>query len=73
MAVVAVGLSTVLGMLVSLVALIGFGTSLSYALGLYLVSSIVPAALVMAGYYLHMQLTGSMTAHKEQAQPHHIH
>ena len=62
-----------LGMLVSLVALIGYETSLSYALVLYLVTSIVPAALVMAGYYLHMQITGALTAHKGRVQHHHIH
>ena len=71
MALVAVGLSTMLGMIVSLVALFGFGSSLSSALVLYLVSSIVPVALVMAGFFVYLQFFGSMTAHKEQA--HHIH
>ena len=68
MALVVVVLSGMLGMIAALAALIGFEASLSQALALYLVSSIVPAALVMAGLYLHVQVTRPMTTHKAQAQ-----
>ena len=68
MALVSVVLSGLFGIFVMLVALIGFDVSLSFAFALYLVSSVVPVALVMAGLYLHLQVIRPMAAHKGQVQ-----
>ena len=62
MALIVVVMSGLAGVLAALIALIGFDASFSQALALYLVVSIVPAALVMAGLFLHMQAARALTA-----------
>lgn len=73
MALVVVMFSSLLGMIASLVALFAFGVSLPQALALYLVSSIVPVALVLAGVYLHMLITRAMAAHQGTPEAHRAH
>ena len=72
MALVIVIMSGIVGMFTALIALFGFDVSLSQAVALYLVSSIVPVALVMAGFYLHMQITRVMTTHDALAEANRI-
>ena len=50
-------LSSIAGLAASLIALIGFDATWSQALVIYLVTTSLPAAVVMAGIYLHMQIT----------------
>lgn len=70
MALLILFLSSVAGMIVSLVALLAFGVTWSQALALYLVASIVPAALVMAGVYIQMLFTRSVHDHEPKARAH---
>ncbi len=70
MALVVVLLSSLVGMVASLVALVGYDANWGFALTLYLVASIVPAALVMAGTYLHMQLGRGLRSEGSMAAAH---
>ena len=70
MALVVVVLSGLAGVVTALVALVGFDASLSQALIIYLVSSIVPVALVMAAVFLHMQIGRAMTTHTDALAAH---
>ena len=67
MALAVVFLSGLAGVAASLIALIGFDVSWTHALAIYLVTSIVPAALVMAGLFLHMQGTRALTTPDAEA------
>ncbi|MDQ2091030.1 hypothetical protein [Marimonas arenosa] len=73
MALVIVMLSGVAGGIAALVALIFYNVSLMQALALYLVSSIVPVALVMAGVFLYIQITRAMATHDRHAEVHRAH
>ncbi|WP_137701365.1 hypothetical protein [Marimonas lutisalis] len=70
MALAVMFLSGMAGVVTSLTALILFNVSWSNALAIYLVTSIVPAALVMAGLYLHMQITRALTTPDGEARAH---
>lgn len=60
MALAIVFLSGLVGVIASLTALVAFDASWSYALVLYLVTSTLPAALIMAGLYLHMLIARAL-------------
>lgn len=72
MALVVIIMSGIVGMFTALVGFLGFDFTLAQAVALYLVSSIVPVALVMAGFYLHMQITRVMTTHDTLAEANRI-
>ena len=55
--------SGLFGAIAGLVAAFGLDFSFAQAFGLYLVTSIVPVALVMAGSFVYFMITRSMTAH----------
>jgi hypothetical protein len=68
MALVVMFFSGFLGVAASLTALVGFDVAWSHALVIYLVTSIVPAALVMAAVHLHTQITRALTSPDTEAQ-----
>jgi hypothetical protein len=67
MALAIVLLSGLIGVATSLIALVAFDASWSYALVLYLAASTVPAALIMAGFYVHMLLSRAFASPEIEA------
>ncbi len=61
MAFVVILLSSFLGVVASITALVFSDATWFQALMIYIAASLVPAALVMAGVYLHMQITRALT------------
>ncbi|WP_306004533.1 hypothetical protein [Aquicoccus porphyridii] len=61
MALLVMFLSGFCGIAASITALVGYDASWLQALMIYLVTSIVPAALIMAGIYLHTQIIRALS------------
>jgi len=70
MALILILCSSLIGAVASLVALIGFDSSWTQALALYLVVSIAPAALIMAGIYIQVFFTHRPSGHEAEAHAH---
>ncbi len=70
MALILILMSSLVGLIASVVALFGFDVSWSQALALYLVASIVPTALIMAGAYVQVLLAHRLSGHEAQARAH---
>jgi hypothetical protein len=72
MAFVTVLLSGLTGLIAALIALAGYDTALSQTLLIYLVGSTVPAALIMAGAYIHALVNRQSTPDSKLAKsPYH--
>ena len=67
MALLAVVLSGLIGACAALIALIGFDASFSQALIVYLVASVVPVAISMAGAYVHVLISRAWPAAETQS------
>lgn len=61
MALLVMFLSGFCGIVASITALVGYDASWFQALMIYLITSIAPAALIMAGLYLHTQIARALS------------